>query len=245
MHRRHDYAFLHGGVQGSWVWDDCLAALARQTDDGFGRALALDVPGCGAKRGRRTEGLDAAAVARELVADIERARMSDVVLVGHSQAGTVLPRMAELAPGLFRRLIYVSAVAPRPGETVLDEVLAEAEAQDGRPRPPPGERLYRQIFCNDMDRGQADAFLARIGEDAWPAQTYLETQWRDGAAPTVPASYVVCLRDATVSPALQETCARRLGASRLVRLDAGHQVMVTRPHALAEAVRLEADGRED
>ena len=36
-----DYAFLHGGGQGSWVWEQTIAALECQTNGAFGRALAL------------------------------------------------------------------------------------------------------------------------------------------------------------------------------------------------------------
>lgn len=38
----------------------------------------------------------------------------------------------------------------------------------------------------------------------------------------------------------QEIFAERLGAGRRVRIDAGRQVMNTRPHALAEVLRHEA-----
>ena len=54
------------------------------------------------------------------------------------------------------------------------------------------------------------------------------------------ASYVVCLRDGSLPVAWQETFATRLKAHRRARIDAGHQVMNTRPHALAEILRLEA-----
>ena len=45
-----DFAFLHGGGQGSWVWRETIAALHQQTAGAFGRATTLDAPGCGAKR---------------------------------------------------------------------------------------------------------------------------------------------------------------------------------------------------
>src|SRR5215470_14913762 len=86
-----NYVFLHGGGQGSWVWDDTIAALARQTDGQYGRSLALDIPGCGSKRGRVTDSLTVPDIVAELIADIEKAALEDVVLVGHSQAGTMLP----------------------------------------------------------------------------------------------------------------------------------------------------------
>lgn len=86
MQESANFAFLHGGGQGGWVWDEAIAALDRQTNGAFGRAVALDVPGCGTKRGRVTDNIDNEGVARELIVDIERAGMNDVILVGHSQA---------------------------------------------------------------------------------------------------------------------------------------------------------------
>src|SRR2546425_6562265 len=114
-----DYAFLHGGGQGSWVWKETIAALHRQADGKFGRALALDIPGCAEKRGRDISDLSPDDVAAELLADLERANMKEVILVGHSNAGTMLPRLAEKRPALFRRLVYVSCCAPLPGQNVL------------------------------------------------------------------------------------------------------------------------------
>src|SRR5579864_8149924 len=113
-----DYVFLHGGGQGSWVWSETIAALQRQAGGKSGRALALDVPGCGVKRGADAASLDVDGVAAELLADISAAGLRDVVLVGHSQAGTILPRLVEKQPKLFRQLVYVSCTAPSPGLTL-------------------------------------------------------------------------------------------------------------------------------
>src|SRR5438552_732922 len=150
------FIFLHGGVQGSWVWAPTLEALALQAPDS--RWLLLDVPGCGTKRGRETDRITFDAIVEELVGDIERAGISRAVLVGHSQAGSVLPRMAELASERFRKLVYVSCIAPEPGQTVLvgsagQEVADLPEEQ----RALPMERL-RTMFCNDMSDEQAGSF---------------------------------------------------------------------------------------
>jgi pimeloyl-ACP methyl ester carboxylesterase len=243
---RH-YAFLHGGIQGSWVWETTLAALAQQTDGKFGRALALDVPGCGTKHKRATGELTLDDVANELVDEIERAGLCEVVLVGHSQAGTLLPRLIGLRPRLFRRAIYVSCIAPPAGATVLE--FSQSTLEPGRAQEPgraaeegagySTERL-RRMFCNDMRPEQAAAFLSGLGQDAWPPQSYAARDWRYDHLGSTPSTYVICLRDQAVPPPVQEICASRLGASRRVYLDAGHQVMVTRPHALAEALLLEA-----
>jgi pimeloyl-ACP methyl ester carboxylesterase len=240
-----DYAFLHGATQGGWVWADTIAALDRQTGGAYGRALALDAPGCGEKRGRATEGLGPDEIAAELVGEIEAAGLRDVVLVGHSMAGVVLPRMLELKPELFRRAIYVSCIAPLPGLKVVEwrsEVRAGTAAEDPPPWEAPSDQrqLMRTIFCNDMSREQADDFMGKLGPDDWPEKVMQVSDWRYDALGRPPATYVICLQDLAVTADWQDYFADRLKAGRRVRIDAAHQVMVTRPHALAEILRLEA-----
>ena len=71
MNPRVDYAFLHGGGQGSWVWDETIAALRQQSVGDIGEVIALDVPGCGTKRGRDTSAMSVDDVVNELLADLE------------------------------------------------------------------------------------------------------------------------------------------------------------------------------
>lgn len=235
-----DYAFLHGGVQGGWVWTETLAALSAQTAGRFGRALTLDIPGCGTKRGRPTDAIGMDEIAAELIGDIEAAGLTEVVLVGHSQAGTVLPRLLALRPDLFRKVIYVSALALLPGQTALDYRAGLPERAEPAVDPEDQAALLRALFCNDMSAGETEAFMAKVGADAWPPAAYTATDWPDARLSATPASYVVCLRDACFPVTWQEVFAARLGARRLIRIDGGHQVMNTRPHALAEVLRLEA-----
>jgi pimeloyl-ACP methyl ester carboxylesterase len=242
-----DYVFVHGGGQGSWVWRETIAALRLQAGEGAIRAFALDAPGCGTKRGRATEALTIHDVAEELVADLEAAGAADIVLVGHSQAGQVLPLMARLRPGLFRRLVYVSCSAPLPGQTVHAMMGSGAHGADpekvGWPFDPATAGFaegFPLMFCNDMDEAEAAAFMAKLGKDAWPPKTYAAADWAYDDLPIVPATFVHCLKDMSLPPDWQQVFAERLKAGRHVRIDAGHQVMNTRPHALAEVLRGEA-----
>lgn len=242
-----DYAFLHGGGQGGWVWRETLAALERQTDGKFGRALALDVPGCGQKRGRKTENLVLADVVDELLSDIAAAGLKNVVLVGHSQAGTVLPGMVQKRPDLFRRLVYVSCVAPLPGQSTVETIgtsrQGEKEDEIGWPLDPETtsmEDRFRAMFCNDMSEAETSAFLAKLGKDMWPEKVTYGRDYRYDHLGAVPSAYVLCLRDNILTPPWQQKFAERFKVERVVRIDAGHQVMNTRPQALAEALRHEA-----
>ena len=241
-----DLALLHGGGQGSWVWQETIAALRSQSDHFAGRILALDIPGCGAKRGRAAQHLEPQDVARELIADIERAGMKQVVLAGHSLAGNVLPAMAELRPDLFGRLIYISCSIPLPGQTVLqlmgDRLHGSSEDEVGWPVDPVTTELrhrYEVMFCEDMSEAQRTRFLQQLGQDEWPHKFFTATQFSFDALGAIPATYVICLKDRTIPAAWQEKFATRFHAQRVVRIDAGHQVMITRPHTLAEVLRHE------
>jgi pimeloyl-ACP methyl ester carboxylesterase len=232
-----DFAFLHGGGQAGWVWEETLAALTRQGADNLRRAIAFDLPGCGALRGQDVSGLSVRQVAEHFVADLAASGLEDVVLVGHSNAGTILPIVAELMPGRLRQLIYLSCIAPPSGQSVLELMSARHDFtvnDDMATR-------WRTMFCNDMSEPQAAAFLARLGEDRWPTAAALaERSWRYDHLAQVPATYLLCLRDQVVPMAWQEGFAERLQVRQRVYIDAGHQAMNTRPQALAEMLLHEA-----
>lgn len=236
------FVFLHGGGQGSWVWDETVAAIGVRTE-----CLALDVPGCGAKRGRDTAAIAFDDIVRELIADIEAAGLRDVIMVGHSQAGCVLPRMAEFRPDLFRRLVYVTCSSPLSGQTVQDMigngVHGQNEDEVGWPLDPAThsmEERFRACFCNDMTADETAAFMRKLGADMWPMSSYAATEWRYDHLAAMPASYVICERDNILPAAWQERFVQRFHADRTSRIDAGHQVMNTRPAELADLLLAEA-----
>lgn len=241
-----DFVLLHGGGQGSWVWESTVAALRLRDTGCLGTILAIDVPGCGTKRDRDTGLLTPAGVAEELVGDIERAGLRDAILVGHSLAGNLLPAMAALRPHLFRRLVYLSCSIPLPGQTVIEMMgngmHGENEREVGWPVDPRTTAMadrYHAMYCEDMDAEQASAYLAALNRDDWPASFFTNTHF-DFPMDRVPATYIVCERDRILPAAWQEVFARRFAAERVVRIDAGHQAMITRPQAVAEILRLEA-----
>ena len=179
-----DLALLHGGGQGSWVWQETIAALHSQCADLFRRILALDIPGCGTKRGRATQHLEREDVARELIADLESAGIRQCVLAGHSLAGNVLPAMAELRPNLFRRLIYVSCSIPSTGQTVLEllgsRLHGSSENEVGWPVDPKTTSVrdrYDAMFCEDMSETQRTKFLEQLGHDEWPQKFFSATRF--------------------------------------------------------------------
>jgi pimeloyl-ACP methyl ester carboxylesterase len=242
-----DFIFHHGGGQGGWVWDETISALKSQAP-GAHRYLVLDVPGCGAKRDRDTSRVSFHDIVSESMNEIEASGMSDIILVGHSQAGTVMPALFERRSDLFKRLIYLSCIAPEPGENATS--VAEKVHSNGKgplenvfnnPNVPLIEQS-RQMFCNDMTSEQTQTFLGNLLKDQWPATSRHNYDWRYEHLVDAPTSYVICLRDMILTPEAQMGFALRLHADRITRIDAGHQAQNTRPHGLAEILLLESVG---
>ena len=235
------FAFLHGGGQGGWVWDEALAALAQQLGGADFRAKAFDLPGCGEKRGVDTAQLTVRDVAAVFAAELAQSGLEDCILVGHSNAGTILPIVAELQPKLVRRYVYLSCLVPPPGQNVREVMRPRHDIGSAQAAAPADmQARLRQMFCNDMTPAQADSFLAKLGQDQWPTlQSLEETGWRYEHMRHCAGTYVICLRDQTLPPAWQEAFATRLDVQQRVYIDAGHQAMNTRPHALAEILLAE------
>jgi pimeloyl-ACP methyl ester carboxylesterase len=234
-----EFVFIHGGRQGSWVWDEVVAALRER---GEVRTLALDVPGCGTKRGRDVAGLSIPDVLDDLAGDIDRAGVEGAILVGHSQAGTLMPGLCKMRPGAIGQAAYVACCAPATGQTVGemmgDGLHGQSADMVGWPVPretSTADELFKAMFCNDMEAATEDAFWARLGRDDWPAAcggAYRD--WRYDAHPATPATYIAAVEDASLPLPWQLRFAERLGAGRTVRIDAGHQVMQTKPAELAQ-----------
>lgn len=241
-----NFAFLHGGGQGGWVWNKTVEALRVQSGDPELKSLVLNAPGCGAKRDRNTDGMILEVVAQELVRDVRESGLRDVVLVGHSQAGQAMAMMMLAEPDLFRRFVYVSCSIPLPGQSVQQMIGSSLQgtnkAEVGWPIDPRTTKMedrYDAMFCNDMDVATKEDFLASLGRDQWPLATYGHTAWNHDVLHLVPSTYVLCLQDRILPLTWQEIFAKRFKTERTVSIDAGHQAMTTRPHALAEILRSE------
>lgn len=237
-----NFVFMHGGGQGSWTWNEAIDALKQQSNNNC-RTLALDAPGCGTKRNRDTSTTTYAALVDELIADIEAAGMRDVILVGHSQAGCVMPRMAKLRPDLFKRLIYATCSSPQQGQTILEMMGKELRGKNNDeigwavdPATTPLEERYQKIFCNDMNSAQSERLIAEMSQDRWPVSIYAQRDWQYEHLIDTPSSYVIFLQDIALPVVWQQRFAEVLHADRVIRIDAGHQGMTTRPHAFAETL---------
>ncbi len=215
------FALVHGSGDGGAAWHLVREALRER---GHG-AVAPDLP---------TDHDDAT---WDDCADAVLAALGDaddVVLVGHSSGGLVVPLVAHRRSAVLQ--VFVAGLVPRPGETAEEwfahvgwaAAVAEAARVDGGLTGHPDPRA---AFHHDVPRALADRALAaerptgdRLGHTPWPLP----------ALPAVPGRYVVTTRDRFLPPAVQRrVAATRLGIAEPDEIDAGHCPYLSRPGELA------------
>jgi pimeloyl-ACP methyl ester carboxylesterase len=225
---------VHGGYHGAWCWDRLVPLLGSST-------LAVDLPG----RGSHPMNLDDVTVevsAESVVADIDAAGFDRVVLVGHSLAGVTLPAIAHRLGDRALRLVFVSCLVVPDGQSVLTMTPAEQRpAVDQRLRSGPGGVTtlsadhHRELLGNDLDEEQWSYVLAHVGSDSM--HFFTDTVRWSAEVESLPKTYVRLLQDRAVPGPDQDEMIRRLGPGVTEEaIDAGHEVMITRPAELAAIV---------
>jgi pimeloyl-ACP methyl ester carboxylesterase len=228
---------VHGGTFTSTMWDPVRSELSSPS-------LAVDLPG------RRYKPADLGEVTigdwvASVVADIEQAGVTDIVLVGHSSAGYVLPGVAAAlagrsVPGLHG-LVFVSATVPADGERPLDylrddiRTLAsdhrEVTLESARGRTIGGLRPGEPPIETDLEIVENGP---RMGLEA-PLVLFEPVSWT-GFPTEVPRVYVRALRDKVIPPELADRMITAMGGAEVIDLDAGHRSYDTHPTELAAVI---------
>src|SRR5437879_850548 len=242
--------FVHGGAHGAWCWEPLLSFLD-------GDALAIDLPPKSVRRGaRRLEPvpelrtLTVGDFADSVLRDVDDADFERFGSPGHTMGGVTISEAARRAPDRVEHLVYVSCMVPPDGASAIDALpedlrdmtrQAVEEARHGGDDPIGGldEQTTRLMFCNDMDEEQTRFVLDRTGTEA--AVILVEPVSRAGIPAELPKTFVKLLRDQSLPPDHQDLLVQNLrdspgGEVDVVTIDAGHDVMISRPKELADVL---------
>ncbi|MDQ0746269.1 pimeloyl-ACP methyl ester carboxylesterase [Streptomyces africanus] len=218
-----DFVLVAGAWLGAWAWDEVAAELRGAGHD----VHPLTLSGLAEKQGVPA-GLETHV--RDIVGEVERLGLRDVVLVGHSYAGVPVGQAAERIGDRLRRVVFVDANVPVDGESFLsgwpsDHVRQSIAEHDGF-WPPLGAPDY-------AGQGLTDEQIARIvGSTPHPGATLTEPAVLTRPLADLPATYVKCLLDGDEPmPAVAELL--KSDSWELVELDTGHWPMFSQPQALA------------
>lgn len=222
---------VHGGGFDARCWDLVLPELAAP-------AIAVDLPG----RGSRPADLQAVTLAdcaAAIVEDVDAAGFDEVVLVGHSLAGSSLPAAVGLLGDRVRHVVFVACTVPEDGTSSLDTLdpdiraMARRAAESGATGKLDPE-LARVIFGNDLDEAQFAWCVERLVAEA-PRLTLQPVDLAPLHAPSAPPrTWIRTLRDAIIPPDRQLRFAANVGGDcAIVDLDAAHMCMISQPAATA------------
>jgi pimeloyl-ACP methyl ester carboxylesterase len=231
------FVLIHGAWHGAWCWHKVVDALRAEGH----RVVAPDLPGHGedpeppAKVTLESYG-DRACEAID-------AQDEDVILVGHSMGGFVISLAADRRPERIRKLVYLAAFIPTPGETfaqgtaetvtpaLLESTIPVEDGSAVNLRP---ESLREVFYADCSDEDVAFARERLCPQPVRPTVTPIElTPERFGS---VPRYYIECRQDATILLADQKKLHESHACRAVYSLDASHSPFFSQPQRLAETL---------
>ena len=112
---RHTYVIVHGAWGGAWDWKTVDSMLTASGN----RVYRATLTGLGERVHLATPATDLGTHVTDVENLIRYENLHDVVLVGHSYGGMVITGVADRIPDRIRRLVYVDALLPDSGESVV------------------------------------------------------------------------------------------------------------------------------
>jgi pimeloyl-ACP methyl ester carboxylesterase len=221
-----NFVLVAGTWLGAWAWDEVAAELRGAGHDVHPLTLSGLAEKQGVPAGQQTH-------VRDIVDEVERLGLRDVVLVGHSYAGIPVGQAAQRIGERLRRVVFVDANVPVDGESFLSgwpsDPVRQAIAEHDGFWPPLDAAEY-------AGQGLTAEQIARIVDGTpHPGATLTEPAVLTGPLGELPATYVKCLLDGDEPmPAVAELL--KSDSWELVELDTGHWPMSSQPDALARVL---------
>ncbi|MFI2376880.1 alpha/beta fold hydrolase [Streptomyces sp. NPDC018964] len=228
------FILVAGARLGAWAWDEVADELRAGGHEAHPLTLSGLAEKQGVPAGQRTH-------VQDVVDEVERLDLRDVVLVGHSYSGIPVGQAAERIGERLRRVVFVDANVPVDGESFLsgwpsDDVRREIDANGGF-WPPMGADGYAGQDLTDEQTARITA-----GSTPHPGATLTEPAVLERPVGELPATYVKCLLDGEEPlPSVAE--ALKSENWDLVTMDTGHWPMFSRPRELARILREAAAAR--
>jgi pimeloyl-ACP methyl ester carboxylesterase len=221
-----EFVLVPGAWLGAWAWDEVVAELRSAGHGAHPLTLSGLADKQGVPAGQQTH-------VRDIVDEIKRRDLRDVVLVGHSYSGIPVGQAGERIGDRLRLVVFVDSDVPIDGESFASgwsEGPAALEASIAK-----NGGFWQPLSAADYDgQGLTDEQIARIvaGSTPHPGATLTEPAVMERSIAELPVTYIKCLLD---SPEPSATVAKLLSSERwrLVTMDTGHWPMFSRPRELA------------
>jgi pimeloyl-ACP methyl ester carboxylesterase len=230
------YVLVHGGGHGGW----CYQRVARRLRAEGHEVHAPSLTGLGEREHLLGPHVDLHLHAQDIAALLHAEDLHDVILVGHSYGGMVITGAADLATDRVGRLVYLDAANPANGQSLVDVagpaiemVRPYGEVRDG----------IELVLLPDADAGLLYG-VTDPDDLAWMAERFSPHPWRCFEQPldlrneealwAIPQYHIVCTVTLLSRP--PELVAKAKAEGRLWDIDTGHDLMITEPEAVTQAL---------
>jgi len=230
------FVLVHGGGHGGWCYQPVARLLRRAGHEVYAPTLT----GLGERAHLLGPEVDLDLHVEDVVAVLHYEDLRDVILVGHSYGGMVITGVAGRAAERIGKLVYLDAANPENGQSLVDVAGPVIEMTR------PAGKVVDGIELVLLPTPDAGTFYGVTDPEdlAWMAERLTPHPWRcfeqkldldDEAAYAAIAQYhIVCTSTlATRDEALVEGAR---AAGRLWDIDTGHDLMITEPEKVTEAL---------
>ncbi len=230
------YVLVHGGGHGGW----CYQRVARLLRTAGHEVLTPTLTGVGERSHLLDPRVDLSLHIEDVVAVLHYEDLSEVILVGHSYGGMVITGVADRAAGRVGKLVYLDAANPVNGQSLVDVAGPTLELARPSGKMVDGMELVllpspeAGLFYGVTDPGDLAWMADRLTPHPWACFEEKLTLRHEDDLAGIPQFHIVCTSTlATRDPDLMEE-ARRHG--RLWDIDTGHDLMITEPRRVADAL---------
>lgn len=222
-----EFVLVAGAWLGSWAWDEVVPELRAAGHGAHPLTLSGLADRRGLPAGQQTH-------VQDIVDEVGRHDLRDVILVGHSYSGIPVGQAAERIGDRLARVVFVDSNVPADGESFVSRwsvhgrTMVEASiAENGG--------FWSPLVAADYDgQGLTGEQIARIvrGSTPHPGATLTEPAVLAGPLGRLPATYVKCLLDGD-KPSDDVVELLTSEHWRLVEMNTGHWPMFSQPRELA------------
>jgi pimeloyl-ACP methyl ester carboxylesterase len=237
------YVLVPGAWIGGWAWRDVAARLRTREHDVF----PITLTGLGERVHLASPEVDLETHIADVVNTIQWNDLHDVILAGHSYAGTVITGVADRIPGRVDQLVYVDSAPLADGMAMTDlyppDALATLQQSvdqtgDGWCWPFPGfEKLAEDASVAGLGEPEQALITTKAVAQPWATYTQpLRLQHAD-AGDAVPYRRVaIACADmrGLIAAGVPEIAAMAAPPWHYLELETGHWPMFSAPEALAE-----------
>jgi pimeloyl-ACP methyl ester carboxylesterase len=230
------FVLIHGAYRGGWSWQRVRRLLQAAGHEVFAPSLT----GAGERAHLGNGNITLATWIDDVVKLLEYEDLREVILVGHSQGGVVMTAASEYAAERLAHLVFIDAPVLEDGQAAIDLLPPALTAQFNERSPDPLSTPRPLLPGHGLSEADAQWINARL--TPVPIAPSLEPiRLQNPAALALPRSYFFCRDTPNFFPsAYTQQRFDETGVTYQV-LEAGHDVILSHPQLVADALTQIAD----